>query len=176
MGANIGRDVCLYPTGGDPMMTEPELVTINDEACVDNASLIAHLNVKGQFSLNQLWLGELATMRSNTRLLSGKTRLSALPSLTRQSISHNTHRYFAICIMPSDTTNATHPPTHRGLFLCAGASLGDRSRLLEHTLIYSGEFVDPGTTWQGYVVHRISPLQRRCGNGHVTRALFSTTK
>jgi hypothetical protein len=83
MGAKIGRDACLYPNGGDPMMTEPELVTINDGACVDNASLIAHLNVKGQFSLNQLWLGELATMRSNTRLLSGETRFLVLHAPTR---------------------------------------------------------------------------------------------
>src|SRR5690348_14476008 len=29
-GANIGDRVCLYPNGADPMMTEPELVTIGN--------------------------------------------------------------------------------------------------------------------------------------------------
>jgi hypothetical protein len=28
LGATIGKNVCLYPNGGDPMMTEPDLVTI----------------------------------------------------------------------------------------------------------------------------------------------------
>lgn len=31
------------------MMTEPDLVTIGDGAAIDNASLIAHINTKGQF-------------------------------------------------------------------------------------------------------------------------------
>ena len=66
------------------MMTEPELVTINNGACVDNASLISHLNVKGQFSLNQLWLGEMVTMRSFTRLLSGACDL---PLVTTSSFN-----------------------------------------------------------------------------------------
>lgn len=44
MGANIGRNVCLYPNGADPPMTEPDLVVIHDNACVDDASLICHIN------------------------------------------------------------------------------------------------------------------------------------
>lgn len=28
LGCKIGKNVCLYPTGGDPMMTEPDLVMI----------------------------------------------------------------------------------------------------------------------------------------------------
>jgi len=101
LGATIGTNTCLYPTGGDPMMTEPDLVTIKNGACVDDASLISHLNAKGEFSLNKLTLGEHSTMRSMSRLMSG-------------------------------------------------AELGDRARLLEHTLIYSGEYIDPGSTWQGW--------------------------
>ena len=31
-GANIGQNVCLYPTGADPPMPEPDLVTIGDGA------------------------------------------------------------------------------------------------------------------------------------------------
>ena len=49
LGCTIGKDVCLYPNGGDPMMTEPDLVTIHDGAAVDDASLIAHINTRGIF-------------------------------------------------------------------------------------------------------------------------------
>lgn len=49
LGGSIGKNVCLYPNGGDPMMTEPDLVTIADNACVDDASLIAHINTRGVF-------------------------------------------------------------------------------------------------------------------------------
>ncbi|EKX52743.1 hypothetical protein GUITHDRAFT_84689 [Guillardia theta CCMP2712] len=70
-GSHIGRNVCLYPTGADPMMTEPELVAIGDGASVDSASLIAHINSRGHFTLNQVVVGPGATLRSNSRLLSG---------------------------------------------------------------------------------------------------------
>lgn len=30
LGCRIGSNVCLYPNGGDPMMTEPDLVTIGN--------------------------------------------------------------------------------------------------------------------------------------------------
>ena len=70
-GCHIGRDVCLYPTGADPIMTEPELVQIGHYAAIDNASLIAHINSRGQFSLNNVVVGPGATLRSNSRLLSG---------------------------------------------------------------------------------------------------------
>ncbi len=53
------------------MMTEPDLVKIGDNACIDDASLIAHINSKGQFSLNPLSVGDNCTMRYGTRLLSG---------------------------------------------------------------------------------------------------------
>ncbi len=44
MGATIGKNVCLYPNGADPPMTEPDLVLIEDNACVDDASLVCHIN------------------------------------------------------------------------------------------------------------------------------------
>jgi len=69
LGAKIGRNVCLYPNGADPMMTEPELVTIRDSACIDDASLIAHLNTQGFFTLNRLEVGERCVMRTCSRLL-----------------------------------------------------------------------------------------------------------
>lgn len=46
LGAHIGDRVCLYPNGASPMMTEPDLVTIEDMVGVDHASLIAHINTK----------------------------------------------------------------------------------------------------------------------------------
>lgn len=70
-GAQIGRDVCLYPTGSDPMMTEPDLVSIGDNACINYAFLICHTNSKGVFSLNRLVVGEGATMRSWSRIMAG---------------------------------------------------------------------------------------------------------
>eukprot|EP00983_Pelagomonas_calceolata_P049674 1141625-Pelagomonas_calceolata.AAC.3 len=54
LGARIGRDVCLYPHGADPAMTEPDLVTIGNGACIDDAALVAHINARGNFELNQV--------------------------------------------------------------------------------------------------------------------------
>jgi hypothetical protein len=71
LGGHIGDKVCLYPNGGDPMMVEPELVTLGDGVCVDDASLIAHLNTKGQFSLNEIHVAANVTLRCGSRLLSG---------------------------------------------------------------------------------------------------------
>jgi len=71
LGCKIGENVCLYPNGGDPMMTEPDLVTIGDDCCIDNASLIAHINTRGFFKLNPIEVGDGCVLKSNTRLLSG---------------------------------------------------------------------------------------------------------
>lgn len=71
LGASIGSNVCLYPNGADPMMTEPDLVEIGDEACIDDASLIAHINTRGVFRLNPLVVGKYSVLKSMTRLLSG---------------------------------------------------------------------------------------------------------
>ncbi|GAB5593410.1 hypothetical protein Unana1_08310 [Umbelopsis nana] len=71
LGATIGRNVCLYPNGGDPMMTEPDLITLEDDVAVDEASLVCHLNSRGQFSLNPLYVGAGSVLRSGSRLLSG---------------------------------------------------------------------------------------------------------
>jgi hypothetical protein len=71
LGAKIGNNVCLYPNGGDPMMTEPDLVTIGDFVGVDDASLIAHINTRGMFRLNPLSVGTGSVLKSMSRLLSG---------------------------------------------------------------------------------------------------------
>ena len=54
-------------------MTEPDLVTIGDNASIDDASLIAHINTRGTFRLNPLSVGSGCVLKSNTRLLSGAT-------------------------------------------------------------------------------------------------------
>lgn len=74
-GCHIGKDVCLYPTGADPIMTEPELVQIGSRAAIDDASLIAHINSRGQFSLNAVVVSAGATLRAHSRLLSGATMM-----------------------------------------------------------------------------------------------------
>eukprot|EP00899_Mesostigma_viride_P029467 jgi/Mesvir1/9705/Mv12179-RA.4 len=71
LGCKIGKDVCLYPTGASPMMTEPELVTIEDGAAIDYASVICHTNSKGSFSLTRLLIGKGATLRAHSRLMAG---------------------------------------------------------------------------------------------------------
>ncbi|KAJ1565713.1 hypothetical protein HK096_011371 [Nowakowskiella sp. JEL0078] len=71
IGSTIGERVCLYPTGADPMMTEADLVTIGDNVMIDNGSVICHINSKGQFSLNPLIIRDGASMRAQSRLLSG---------------------------------------------------------------------------------------------------------
>ncbi|KAJ3290793.1 hypothetical protein HDU79_002958 [Rhizoclosmatium sp. JEL0117] len=71
LGAKIGERVCLYPTGADPMMTEPELVSIGDHTVVDKASIISHINTKGSFVLNTLRIGKGCSLRTDSRLLSG---------------------------------------------------------------------------------------------------------
>jgi len=71
LGCKIGKNVCLYPNGGDPMMTEPDLVTIGNNVCIDNASVIAHINTRGELSLNKLTIEDGCTLKCNTRLLSG---------------------------------------------------------------------------------------------------------
>lgn len=71
LGAKIGTNVCLYPWGSSPMMTEPDLVTIGDGACIEAAHIVAHTNVMGVFRLDKLEIGSYCTMRDNSRLISG---------------------------------------------------------------------------------------------------------
>ncbi|KAI9331586.1 hypothetical protein BDR26DRAFT_938321 [Obelidium mucronatum] len=71
LGCTIGERVCLYPTGGDPMMTEPDLITIGSHTVIDKASVVAHINSRGKFDLNELKIGESCVLRTDSRLLSG---------------------------------------------------------------------------------------------------------
>ncbi|TID27890.1 putative peroxisomal-coenzyme a synthetase [Venturia nashicola] len=101
-GAQIGKDCALF-AGGEvsTAFTEPDLLTLGDRVAVDDASLVAHINTRGNFKLNPLVVGDRCVLRTGSRLLSG-------------------------------------------------ASMGDDSCLLEHTLVMAGDEVDAGTTLQGW--------------------------
>jgi hypothetical protein len=53
------------------MMTEPDLVQIGQGACIDDAYLISHINTRGVFKLNRIFVGSYCVLKSNSRLLSG---------------------------------------------------------------------------------------------------------
>ncbi|PYH66616.1 acetyl-CoA synthetase-like protein [Aspergillus vadensis CBS 113365] len=72
MGAKIGAD-CALSANGEPhiFLTEPDLVTLGDRVTVDDASLVCHLNTRGDFELHTLKVGDRSVMRTGSRLLSG---------------------------------------------------------------------------------------------------------
>lgn len=72
LGAKIGKDCALFAGGRqDLLFTEPDLLTLGDRVAIDNASLVAHINSRGNFSLNTLTVGDRSVLRSGSRLLSG---------------------------------------------------------------------------------------------------------
>jgi len=71
LGASIGNDVCLYPAGADPSMPEPDLVTIGDGCVVDVASIVSHLNTRGNFELVRIELEDNVTLRTRSRIQQG---------------------------------------------------------------------------------------------------------
>ena len=70
-GCKIGKSVCLYPTGGDPYMPEPDLVEIGDRCAVDCASIVTHLNTKGNFELVKIKVAKHCTLRARSRIQQG---------------------------------------------------------------------------------------------------------
>ncbi|KAF9068413.1 AMP-dependent synthetase and ligase [Rhodocollybia butyracea] len=71
LGAKIGKNCNLYPSGKLGLMTEPDLVEIGDDVSLDNCSVVAHINSRGHFALNSLKIGNRCAMRTGSRLLSG---------------------------------------------------------------------------------------------------------
>ena len=67
-GADIGKDCCLYPAGADPYMPEPDLVQIGRRCVVDCASIVCHLNTRGNFTLAKIVIGDDCTLRTRSRL------------------------------------------------------------------------------------------------------------
>ncbi|KAG7094546.1 putative NRPS-like protein biosynthetic cluster [Marasmius oreades] len=71
MGAAIGKNCSIFTGGRLGLMTEPDLVELGNDVSLDNCSVVAHVNSRGQFSLNHLKIGNSCAMRSGSRLLSG---------------------------------------------------------------------------------------------------------
>ena len=72
LGAKIGKDCALF-AGGRPSLvfTEPELLELGDRVAIDDASLVSHINSRGNFYLNRLRVGSRSVLRTGSRLLSG---------------------------------------------------------------------------------------------------------
>ncbi|KAJ7663603.1 AMP-dependent synthetase and ligase [Mycena rosella] len=71
MGARIGKNCALYPGGRAGLLTEPDLVQLGDNVSLDDCSVVAHINSRGNFALNHLEIGNGCAMRAGSRLLSG---------------------------------------------------------------------------------------------------------
>lgn len=70
-GGKVGKDCCLYPSGADPFMPEPELVTLGDYCVVDCASIVCHLNTRGNFELQKIVVEDRCTLRTRSRIQQG---------------------------------------------------------------------------------------------------------
>ncbi|TFK51941.1 acetyl-CoA synthetase-like protein [Heliocybe sulcata] len=71
LGATIGKDVAIFAGGRVGLMTEPDLLELGDRVSLDDCSVVAHINSRGNFSLNHLKIADSCAMRSGSRLLSG---------------------------------------------------------------------------------------------------------
>jgi acyl-CoA synthetase (AMP-forming)/AMP-acid ligase II/acetyltransferase-like isoleucine patch superfamily enzyme len=71
LGSKIGQDCCLYPAGGDPYMPEPDLVEIGHRCVIDCASLVSHLNTRGNFELKKIVIENNVTLRTRSRIQQG---------------------------------------------------------------------------------------------------------
>lgn len=70
-GGNIGKNCFLYPAGANPFMPEPDLVTLGDRTVVDCASLVAHLNTRGNFELVPITVEKDCALRTHSHVQQG---------------------------------------------------------------------------------------------------------
>ncbi|KAJ7272639.1 acetyl-CoA synthetase-like protein [Mycena haematopus] len=71
LGAKIGKNCAIYAGGKAGLMTEPDLVELGNNVNLDDCSVVAHINSRGNFALNSLKIGNGCALRSGSRLLSG---------------------------------------------------------------------------------------------------------
>ena len=57
LGAVIGRNCSVFAGGYSGLMTEPDLVELGDDVNLDDCSVVAHINSRGNFALNRLKIG-----------------------------------------------------------------------------------------------------------------------
>ena len=86
LGSTIGEDCCLYPAGADPAMPEPDLVKFGDRCVVDKASIVSHLNTRGNFELVAIELEDNVTLRTNSRIQQG-VRMESGAMLLEKSLA-----------------------------------------------------------------------------------------
>ena len=125
LGAKIGRDCALFASGRVGLMTEPDLVELGDHVALDDCSVVAHINSRGNFSLNKLTIGSSYVLCSHFVIL----------VLTRFVFHRSAMR--------------------SGSRLLSGASMEDSSMLLEHTLLTSGEIAESGGVYAGWPARRL---------------------
>ena len=61
----------MNKAGADPFMPEPDMVTIGDRCVVDCASIVCHLNTRGNFELAPITIEHDCTLRTRSRLQQG---------------------------------------------------------------------------------------------------------
>ncbi|KAJ5707687.1 hypothetical protein N7488_007488 [Penicillium malachiteum] len=72
LGATIGKDCAIHANGTpNVFFTEPDLLTLGNRVAVDDASLVCHLNSRGEFELHTLKVGDRSILRAGSRLMSG---------------------------------------------------------------------------------------------------------
>ncbi|KAJ5632069.1 NRPS-like protein biosynthetic cluster [Penicillium lividum] len=72
LGAKIGKDCAIHANGTPNIFfTEPDLLTLGNRVAVDDASLVCHLNSRGEFELHPLNVGDRSILRAGSRLMSG---------------------------------------------------------------------------------------------------------
>jgi carbonic anhydrase/acetyltransferase-like protein (isoleucine patch superfamily) len=71
LGCKVGNDCCLYPAGGDPYMPEPDLVEMGNRCVIDCASVVCHLNTRGNFELKKITMQNNVTLRCRGRIQQG---------------------------------------------------------------------------------------------------------
>ena len=70
-GGKIGKECCLYPAGADPFMPEPDLVRMGDGCVIDCASIVCHLNTRGNSELQKIVIEDNCTLRTGSRVQQG---------------------------------------------------------------------------------------------------------
>ena len=125
MGARIGKNCAIWVGGRPGLMTEPDLVTLGDRVCLDDCSVVAHINSRGNFALNKLSIAD-------------GYGYFLLPHFTE-----GTETNFFSCALRT------------GSRLLSGAQMEAYSMLLEHALLASGDIAEAGAVYSGWPARQI---------------------
>jgi carbonic anhydrase/acetyltransferase-like protein (isoleucine patch superfamily) len=129
-GCTIGRDCCLWPTGGDPFPPEVDLLTIGDRCVIDDGRLVCHLNTKGSFELtpivieNDVTLRRMSKIQKGAQVESGAMVLEHSLVMTGETIEANSvwQGVPAICVRVVEESNVK-PITTGGIVSDSSANM-----------------------------------------------------